>query len=99
MHAPSVLLVAVALWLAPSAVLAKIERSRAAVATFRASSACPATGLHTGRCPGWEVDHVVPLCAGGPDTPENMQWLYVDDHRFKTKIDVRTCRLAKRQPS
>lgn len=54
--------------------------------------ACPATGLHRGACPGWQVDHVVALCAGGPDKRANMQWINLDDHRFKTYVDVRECR-------
>lgn len=35
---------------------------------------------------------MVPLCAGGADSPLNMQWLAVDDHRWKTFVDVRQCR-------
>lgn len=58
--------------------------------------ACPATGLHRGACPGWQVDHIVALCAGGPDKRANMQWINLDDHRFKTYVDVRECRKVRR---
>jgi hypothetical protein len=37
------------------------------------------------------------MCAGGPDTTDNMQWLSVQDHRQKTKLDVMQCRVHKKQ--
>ena len=40
---------------------------------------------------GYEVDHVIPLCAGGADRPENMQLLTIEQHREKTRIDLRWC--------
>jgi hypothetical protein len=71
-------------------------RDRAEVRAFRAQHACPATAQHRGACPGFQVDHVVPLCAGGEDKPHNMQWIAVDDHRFKTLVDVRECRKLRK---
>ena len=78
--------------LACSGAGARIERSQAEVRAFRAQEACPATGRTRGACPGWQVDHSVPLCAGGPDHRSNMAWLTVEDHRFKTLVDLRECR-------
>ena len=52
-----------------------ILRSKAVVREFRSIHPCPSTGLKTGRCPGWAVDHVVPLKCGGCDTLTNLQWL------------------------
>lgn len=75
---------------------AAIERSTAAVREFRSMHACPATARHRGACPGFEVDHVRPLCAGGEDAPRNMQWITVADHRWKTFVDVRECRKLQR---
>ena len=49
-------------------------RSSAARLSFARHHACPATGQFKTSCPGYVIDHVVPLCAGGPDTPANMQW-------------------------
>lgn len=72
-------------------------RSMAERAAFVRHNPCPATNLRRGACPGWEVDHVVALCAGGPDTWANMQWLTVADHRVKTRQDRRTCRAIKKQ--
>lgn len=71
---------------------ARIPRDHAQVRAFRAENPCPATGERRGACPGWEVDHVIALCAGGEDRPSNMQWLSKEDHRFKTVVDVRECR-------
>ena len=75
---------------------ARIERDRAQVRAFRAENPCPATGLKRGACPGYHVDHVIALCAGGEDKPSNMQWITKEDHRFKTLVDVRECRKAHR---
>jgi hypothetical protein len=51
-----------------------IHRSLAARRAFQHRHPCPATGQSTGACPGWVVDHVVPLACGGADSPANMQW-------------------------
>lgn len=53
----------------------KIARSAAVKAEFRRLHACPSTKRATGACPGWEVDHVIPLACGGCDAVGNMQWL------------------------
>ncbi len=45
------------------------------------------------------MDHILPLCAGGPDKPENMQWIRAEDHQFKTRIDVRECRKFRKNAS
>lgn len=71
-------------------------RDPAQVRAFRAENPCPATGRRSGTCPGWEVDHAVALCAGGRDHRSNLQWLSVEDHRWKTRWDVRECRKLRR---
>ena len=83
--------------MAPSSAEAKIPRDRAQVRAFRAEHPCPATGRTRGACPGWHVDHVTALCAGGADRPSNMQWITREDHRFKTLVDVRECRRDRRK--
>ncbi|MBC7603873.1 MAG: HNH endonuclease [Ramlibacter sp.] len=80
------------LLLVSSAVAQPIERSQAVVREFRNANPCPSTGRILGACPGWQADHGIPLCAGGVDRVENLHWLSVDDHRFKTLVDVRECR-------
>lgn len=83
-------LVAIALILATAAHAA--DRSKAARAEFHRQNPCPATGQARGPCPGWIVDHITPLCAGGPDTPANMQWQRVADAKAKDREEMRLCR-------
>lgn len=67
------------------------ERSRAARAAFQRLNPCPATGLPRGACPGYVVDHVEPLCAGGLDDPVNMQWQTVEEAKIKDREERRLC--------
>jgi len=53
---------------------AKIKRSTAARYQFIKVNPCPSTGQIKGACPGYVVDHIVPLKRGGADHPDNMQW-------------------------
>lgn len=71
---------------------AKQQRSGIAKAEFRRAAPCPATGAHRGPCPGYQIDHVIALCAGGEDAAANMQWLAVENHKQKTRHDVKFCR-------
>lgn len=87
---------AAALLLVAVAQAQPIERNRSQVQTFRAQEPCPSTGRTRGACPGWAVDHIVALCAGGLDHRSNMQWITDEDHAFKTRIDVRECRKLTR---
>lgn len=51
-------------------------RRRADVLTaFRRAHPCPVTGATSGACPGWAIDHVIPLACGGCDAVSNLQWL------------------------
>lgn len=74
---------------------ARIPRSKVAVAEFKRSHPCPVNDARRGACPGWEVDHIVALCAGGPDTAANMQWLSKEAHTQKTRRDVMKCRIRR----
>lgn len=60
---------------------------------------CPATGRTSGACPGWQVDHAVPLCLGGPavDASKNLRWITVEAHKVKTRDDVKLCRAVRKQ--
>ena len=73
------------------------ERSSAAVREFKRLSPCPDTGKSRGRCPGWIVDHIIPLCAGGADAASNMQWQTVADAKAKDRDEHAQCR-ALRKP-
>lgn len=67
-------------------------RSAAARAEFKRQQPCPATGQPRGPCAGYVIDHITPLCAGGPDTPGNMQWQTVADAKIKDRAERAQCR-------
>ena len=70
------------------------KRSSKAKAAFQRSNPCPFNGAIRGRCPNHDIDHIEPLCAGGPDVPGNMQWITLEAHREKTQLDLHRCRMA-----
>ena len=74
---------------------AKQPRSYAAKAEFKRMNPCPANGERRGKCPGFDIDHAIPLKCGGSDHPKNMQWLSVDDHKAKTRNEAKLCRTSK----
>ena len=85
-----------ALWAAalllgiPSAPAA--ERSRTLRAEFMRLNPCPSTGKSSGACPGYQVDHREALICGGRDELDNLQWLGTEEHKAKTRVEVKLCR-------
>lgn len=75
----------------------KIKRSAKTKREFQASNPCPRNGATRGRCPGYDIDHIKALCAGGEDTPANMQWLSLEKHREKTRLDLFECRTLRKR--
>lgn len=71
--------------------LAAQARDPGQVREFRKTNPCPATGKVSGACPGWVVDHMVPLCAGGPDVPDNMMWQERKQSYRKDKYERQLC--------
>ena len=65
----------------------RIVRSAAARRQFQRERPCPSTGLETGACPGYVVDHIVALKHGGQDESGNMQWQAVEQARAKDKVE------------
>jgi hypothetical protein len=63
----------------------KIKRSNEAKSEFKQSNPCPSTGLSSGSCRGYVIDHVTPLKRGGADNPENMQWQTREQAKEKDK--------------
>lgn len=76
----------------------RIMRSEEQKKVFKAHNACPSLHSYTlGSCPGYVVDHIWPLCAGGCDNPENMQWQTVKQSRAKDRLERILCREARDQ--
>lgn len=63
----------------------RIPRSREARDQFLRRSGYP-----HGR-PGYVVDHIVPLCAGGADASSNMQWQTVEEAKVKDRQERTEC--------
>lgn len=70
---------------------AATKRSHAARSQFQRMSRCPATGKTHGACPGYVVDHINPLCAGGADVPSNMQWQTAAAAKVKDREERHQC--------
>lgn len=69
----------------------RIARNHTAVAQFKRLNPCPANGARSGPCPGYVVDHVIPLCHCGADEPSNMQWQTVEEAKVKDRWERRIC--------
>lgn len=82
----------VALCLVCTGATAKTERSHKVRHAFVKEQACPSTGRHRLPCPGYIIDHVRPLCAGGEDATFNLQWQTVEDAKAKDKEERKECR-------
>jgi hypothetical protein len=53
----------------------RILRNKAVLREFAKVFPCPANLKPVPSCPGWSIDHVIPLAAGGADRQDNLQWL------------------------
>lgn len=51
-----------------------IHRRSDVITAYRKLHPCPSTGLHTGACPGWSINHTIPLAVGGCDAVVNLSW-------------------------
>jgi hypothetical protein len=71
-------------------------RDRKQVTLFRSRNPCPATGQTKGPCHGYVVDHRVPLCLGGEDSPANMQWQELEASKIKDKTERQDCALKRK---
>lgn len=71
---------------------ARQERSSAAKREFRSAHPCPSSEKKRGPCPGYVIDHIEPLCAGGPDRSSNMQWQTIEEAKRKDRWERELCR-------
>jgi 5-methylcytosine-specific restriction endonuclease McrA len=62
-------------------------RCSAARAAFEQDHPCPSTGQARGACPGYVVDHIIPLKRGGADLPANMQWQTIEEAKAKDRVE------------
>lgn len=53
----------------------KIKRSQTVLRHFVKVFPCPANLEQTTNCPGWAIDHTIPLASGGCDSIANLTWL------------------------
>ncbi len=77
---------------------AETPRNPATVRAFRKANPCPSTGNRSGPCPGFVVDHRIPLCAGGPDDVRNMAWQASADAKWKDGVERALCARLKKCP-
>lgn len=72
----------------------RISRNPSIIAKFKKLNPCPATGLIAKKCPGYVVDHIVPLCGCGADAQANLQWQNKADSLIKDRWERKLCRNA-----
>lgn len=53
----------------------EIVRDRQLLRVFQRLYPCPSTGKQTGACPGWAINHTIPLACGGCDSLSNLDWM------------------------
>lgn len=53
----------------------EIKRRSDVLSAFQRAHPCPSTMQKTGKCPGWQKNHVIPLACGGCDAVANLTWL------------------------
>jgi hypothetical protein len=83
---------------APSALAAGHATTRHPAVTreFQRLHPCPSTGRAAGACRGYVKDHIIPLCAGGADSVENMQWQTTTEAKLKDRAERKMCRALRR---
>jgi hypothetical protein len=95
MVAPAIALLSALAMLAAAPAAGATERDPHQRALFMKKHPCPANGKTRGACPGYIVDHIKPLCAGGADRPSNMQWQTREEAKIKDRKEREMCRRSR----
>lgn len=74
---------------------ASAHRSESARREFEQSTPCPSTGVTTGKCQDYVIDHKLPLCAGFPDSANNMVWEELRESMVKDQEERAFCAKVK----
>lgn len=74
---------------------ASAHRSESARHEFEQSTPCPSTGVTTGKCQDYVIDHKLPLCAGFPDAASNMVWEELRESMAKDQEERAFCAKLK----
>jgi len=64
-----------------------IYRRSAVAAAYKRIWPCPSTHEKYGPCPGWSVNHAVPLACGGKDEVSNMLWMRNDAKKIQDSYE------------
>jgi hypothetical protein len=86
-----------ALLLAVQILMGEVKRDPHQVVLFRKDNPCPSTGHTIGACPNYVVDHIVPLCWGGADSPNNMAWEKQADSYKKDVFERQACAMKNKK--
>ncbi|MFA6213428.1 MAG: hypothetical protein WC714_28585 [Candidatus Obscuribacterales bacterium] len=66
-----------------------LNRIASAKREFKSKTVCPATGEYSQKCPGYWIDFIIPKKCGGSLELKNMQYLSVEEHKKKTRYEIR----------
>ena len=64
-----------------------IKRSTTVINAYKRIWPCPSTHLTTGSCPGWALNHAVPLSCGGKDEVSNLLWMRDDAKKIQDSYE------------
>ena len=74
----------------------RIKRNASVIRQFKKANPCPSTNNTTGKCPGYVVDHIHPLCHCGDDAVYNLQWQTISDAKAKDRLERAMCSELKK---
>lgn len=71
-----------------------IHRDSKVISAYKKLHPCPSTGLHTGACPGWALNHNCSLACGCVDAVWNLSYMRDDVKKiidsYERKINAST---------